>query len=171
MTWVVRRHVWMSFRFVFIWCQMSMNSSQVKPWKRPVSAATNTWWRIVVKIPSICVWDCIHSMLSGLTKCCHVLELIGKFCYKSCFVLHSEQAFHHCCFEQMGNCFSLVGKIFLFGCNLDGWARWQNHPHSQSFCPSNQSLLKPMSEMSKQCSRIVMQCWHIGNLLAYSVKS
>ena len=88
MTWGVRRPEWMNCLFVFIWYQTSMNSCPVKPWMQPVSVATNTWWRTVVKILFICVWGCIRSMLSGSTKCCHVLELIGKFdCTKPCLHL------------------------------------------------------------------------------------
>lgn len=62
-----------------------MNTSSWVPrlWKPDVFAATNTWWRTVVKISSTSVCEYILSMSSASTKCYRVLELIGtsKFYY------------------------------------------------------------------------------------------
>lgn len=73
-----RRHYVMSFLVVYIWCLMNTSNCLVRLLKQLVSVVTSTWWRTVVKILSICVCDFIRSMLIELTRCCLVLELIGK---------------------------------------------------------------------------------------------
>lgn len=79
LTWARRRLAQRTSHFAYTWCRMSMNSLAVRHWKLVASAPTNTWSRTVVKTSSTFVCGSIPSMSSASTRCCHALELIGKF--------------------------------------------------------------------------------------------
>ena len=81
----VKRPDVMTCPCVCTWSPMSMNSCRARPWKLPASVVTSTWWRTVAKTPFTCGSGSTHSTLSASTRCCRVLELIGKICLLHCF--------------------------------------------------------------------------------------
>ena len=77
-TWVRRKLVSMTSHCACTLSLMNWNSCLQRLWKLDVSVAISTWLRTVVKISSTSACDFTPSTLSVSTKCCHVLELIGK---------------------------------------------------------------------------------------------
>lgn len=77
---------------------MNTSSWVLRLWKPDVFAATNTWWRTVVKISSTSVCEYIPSMSSESIKCYRALELIGTsrfyYCDKPKFLWFNVCIFH-----------------------------------------------------------------------------
>ena len=76
--WGIRRPKWISSYSVATWCQMSMISSSLKPWRLPIFVPTSTWWKAVAEMVFTSKCGSTPVTSSTSTRCCLALGLIDS---------------------------------------------------------------------------------------------